>query len=343
MSFEDFLTAHREELVDIYAADLVAGKTPEQVGQHFTTLLVGMMQATAADTAPGADENELVGSHPSVSRARIAIDQLSRRSRTPVLVLGEFGTGKRQCVRALHAATYPEGELFELKGPEGMSDLERLVTRLRTRTSADATAGVTVFVHNLHESSSQVQTRVSELLREQALQMRLVASSTRSLTQACREGTLRSDLVFGFPTIIELSPLRDRISDVPALVEHFGRLGTRPALVFGDSALARLKLHAWPGNLAELKNLVQTVRDESRADVVEAEHLPELGDKSMATRFSLPPSGIDLAELERELLIQALSMTDNNQSRAARLLGLTRDQIRYRLAKFDLLQQTARV
>ena len=191
-----------------------------------------------------------------------------------------------------------------------------------------------------------MQTRVASLLREQALQLRVLASSTCSLTQACREGTLRSDLVFGFSTVIELAPLRERASDLPELVQHFAALAAAETasapLVFGESALRAMREHAWPGNLTELKNLVLRVAAEGRPSPIEADQLPALSDRSSGTHFNLPATGVDMSELERELLTQALAMARNNQSQAARLLGITRDQIRYRLGKFGLLQQNVR-
>lgn len=342
MSLQDFMNTHRAELLAACQAELDAGSSTARLGSHFTELLVSMMRAASAYHEPPADHGTaLLGQHSAVARLRTAIDQLSRRSRTPVLLLGEFGTGKRRCAHALHEATYPDGELFELKGSDGVHTLERRLTRLRTNTSADATAGLTVYVHALHETSPQVQAFISKLLQEQGLQLRVVASSERALTQACREGQLRSDLVFGFPTTLELPPLRDRASDIAALTVYFAQRhaerSQREPFTLGSGALRKLEQHAWPGNLTELDNLVRRLTDDFAGQAVDEAQLPDLGEPPALARFSLPPSGVDLSELERELLVQALAMTDNNQSRAARLLGLTRDQIRYRLAKFDLL------
>lgn len=288
----------------------------------------------------------LLGDTPSMTRIRTCVDQLSRRSRAPVMVLGEFGTGKRHCARALHAATYPEGEFFELEDAEHFPELESRLASLRARSSAQAAAGLTVYVHELAQAPASVQLRLSKLLQEQSLQFRVVASSSRGLPQACKEGLLRSELVFRFPSELELPPLRDRASDIAELVRHFSvlaaeRSGT-PATEFSPGALERLKEHQWPGNLTELSTFVERMTQEVGAGLVDVADIPDLGDRPSGIVFNLPPTGIDFAELERELLMQALAMARNNQTRAASLLGLTRDQIRYRLSKFEIMTGAAR-
>jgi DNA-binding NtrC family response regulator len=147
----------------------------------------------------------------------------------------------------------------------------------------------------------------------------------------------------GFANVLELPPLRERAADIAALCEHFARLDARrygsPALVFSPSALQRIREYAWPGNVTELKNALEKLAHRVHGRIVEQEDLLELGERASGVPFILPPNGIEFAELERVVLMQALAMAHNNQTRAASLLGLTRDQMRYRLAKFEL--QTA--
>jgi DNA-binding NtrC family response regulator len=121
------------------------------------------------------------------------------------------------------------------------------------------------------------------------------------------EGRLRSELAFGFANVLELPPLRERAAE-----------------------------YVWPGNVTELKNSMEKLSQRAHGRIVEPEDLPELGDRASGVFFVLPPNGIEFAELERVVLMQALAMANNNQTRAASLLGLTRDQMRYRLAKFEI-------
>jgi len=110
----------------------------------------------------------------------------------------------------------------------------------------------------------------------------------------------------------------------------------RGPLVFSDGAIEVLESHLWPGNLIELSQLIERLQHAHLLEAVQSEHLTELRQNRSGMVVKLPSKGIDLADLERDLLLQALALTDNNRSRAARLLGLTRDQIRYRLSKLDL-------
>jgi DNA-binding NtrC family response regulator len=277
-------------------------------------------------------------------RIRTTVEQLARRSRTAVLLVGEFGTGKRQCARALHAATFPEGEFFELS-VDRSAELESRINGLRSLASAPAAVGLTVYVHELTGIPASVQLKLSSLLSEQGLNFRLIVSSSRALAQAAREGLVRSELAFRFPNQLELPPLRERLQDLAELSSHFATLaalrrGSAPTQL-GQSALDRMQDYTWPGNLAELANVMEQLTQSYGPVLIEADDLPQLDERPSGFHFHLPANGIDFAELERELLRQALVMASNNQTRAASLLGLSRDQLRYRLAKFEISTNSA--
>lgn len=356
----EILAAHRREIVE--ACEKAIGREHrEQLARYadvFFEQMLGVLAASQEEEGnrPGSNGEQaservkleagsLVGTSAPMRRTRLAIEQLARRSRAAVLLVGEFGTGKRHSARALHAATFPDGEFFELN-PERATELEQRISLLRSRASARALAGLTVYVHELTEIPALLQLELSKLLSEQGLHFRLIVSSKRALAQAAREGLVRSELAFCFPNQLELPALRDRLEDIAELAAHFAELaasarGSSP-IVLGPSALARMREHAWPGNLAELSNLIEQLSQTSGPALVEADDLPELDERTSGINFHLPADGIDFRELERELLTQALVMAGNNQTRAASLLGLSRDQLRYRLAKFDISANSAR-
>jgi len=337
MSLKDFFAQHRDELLRACGSELKSETSVEQLARELCEFLE--LPTVAKQPQNGAAPQSLLGDHPAIKRAQVSIDQLARRSRIPVLFQGEVGTGKRLSARLLHAATYPDGELFELRGNEQLPLLERKLAALRVPSSVPAMGGISVYVNELSDASKPVQAALAKALGEHGLRLRLMASSQLPLAHACREGLLRSDLVFGFSTVIELPNLRDRLSDLPALLAHFAAQGTHgrnAPLQFSEAALEALMAHAWPGNLTELSLLVRRLQGLPMPGVIEPQHLTELGHRRSGMVVNLPPSGIDLAELERDLLQQALALTDNNRSRAARLLGLTRDQIRYRMSKMEL-------
>ncbi|HEX3853444.1 MAG TPA: helix-turn-helix domain-containing protein [Polyangiaceae bacterium] len=282
----------------------------------------------------------MIGASPALVRLRANLDRLSRRSRAPVLIVGEPGTGRSHCARSLHAATYPDGELFSLASEGQLEELERRVAALSIRSSCSGTAGLTVYVHELPETSVKLQLALHKLLKERGLELRVIASSREALGHGFRGGLASSELVSSFSAVLELAPLRDRIADLPALSRHFAQIIAErsglPAMQFTREALERLEEHAWPGNLSELKQVIEQLSHRVDRGPVDLADLPELGERESGLFFVLPPNGIDFAELERLVLSQALTMAQNNQTRAASLLGLTRDQIRYRLTKFEI-------
>jgi DNA-binding NtrC family response regulator len=352
MLLHELMSLHRAEILAACEAELKGSNRPgslaDYISQHFDAIVKVLEQdSRAASELPvesALTPQELLGA--GAARVRLGIDQLSRRSRAPVMFLGEFGTGKRHSARALHEATYPDGEFFELHSASRLDELDRRINALRTCTSAESTAGLSVYVHELTEAPAVVQLALSQLLPEQGLRFRVIASSSRSLAQAVREGLLRSDLVFRFPTTLELPALRERKEDIPLLARYFAGVVAKrqgaASMVFEPSALERMAEHDWPGNLTELLSLVERLWQDFGPSRIGREEIPELGERQSGAVFHLPRTGIDFAQLERELLTQALAIADSNQTRAASLLGLTRDQLRYRLAKFDIALRGAR-
>lgn len=355
MLFHEFLAAHRQEILDTCEAELAHPEGLYRLARYVTNFFDEIVQLlkpgkTGAEESlraafPPAASSPVIGGSLPMTRLRIAMDRLSHRSRASVVIFGDAGTGRRHCARALHAATYPEGQFFELTSADDSSELACRVAMLRTRMSGLA-GGLTVYVREIGEAPPVVQERVAQLLSEQRLPLRVIVSSSQPLREAARERRLRSDLVLGFSNELRLPSLAERIGDLPELLEHFARVacaqtGAAP-IAFTSGALSRLRSYSWPGNLSELWGFVERLSLQYPGTVLDDGDLPELGERASGFSFELPATGIDLAALERQLLTQALALAENNQTRAASLLGLTRDQMRYRLAKFEIFGTTAR-
>ena len=140
---------------------------------------------------------------------------------------------------------------------------------------------------------------------------------------------------------IELPPLRTHLEDVPALVafyvERFNREFRKNVRGASPAALKAMQHHGWPGNIRELRNAVERAMLLSDRPWLEPSDFPALNSTvPLAAGLSLPAEGVNLEDLERSLVLQALERAGGNQTRAATLLGLNRDQIRYRLEKFGL-------
>jgi transcriptional regulator with GAF, ATPase, and Fis domain len=172
--------------------------------------------------------------------------------------------------------------------------------------------------------------------------VRVVAATNRNLEEEVAKGRFRSDLYYRLNVLpISLPPLRAHAEDVPVLVEYFidGFNSEFRKRVLGASpaAYTLLERYGWPGNVRELRNVVERAMLLSDSPRLEPKDFAALTTgAASAEDFELPAKGVDLEDLERSLVIQALRRAGGNQTKAAALLGLNRDQIRYRIEKFGL-------
>ncbi|MEL6761532.1 MAG: sigma 54-interacting transcriptional regulator, partial [Myxococcota bacterium] len=218
--------------------------------------------------------------------------------------------------------------------------------------------GGTVFLDEVGEMTPALQAKLLRFLEDWSFKrvggqddirvnVRVVAATHRDLSEAVRDGRFRDDLYYRLNVLpLALPPLRERAEDIPLLVEHFiSRFNAEfKKAVRGVSkeAAKALQTYPWPGNIRELKNLVErAMLLAEREDVLQLEHfmMPSQTRQS-ATPFSLPATGCDLDHVERSLVEQALERARWNQTEAAKLLHLHRDQIRYRIKKFGLQAPT---
>ena len=315
----------------------------------------------------------LIGESASMRTLRERIGQLLEAEAAmsapppPVLIGGETGTGKELIARALHfdgprcdapfvelnCAALPdslvEGELFGHERGAFTDAREKRVGLI------EAAGGGTLFLDEIGELDPGLQAKLLRVLenrtvrrlgavREVPVDVRVIAATNRPLRELVDAGRFRPDLYFRL-SIIELAapPLREREGDVVLLAEHFlalhARSYGRPPPRLAAAAARRLAAHPWPGNVRELRNLLQQMVVFSRTGEIGPDnlslpttHLPA----PAAARFRLPDDGIDLEQLERSLTVQALERTRWNLTQAGRLLGLSRDAMRYRIEKFQL-------
>ena len=292
---------------------------------------------------------------------------------TTVLLRGENGTGKDLLARYIHntgsrcAAAFQnitctalpdtllESELF---GHEKGAFTDARQRKLGLLELAD---GGTVFLDEIGDMSLSLQAKLLRFLEERSVRrvggvedmrvnVRIIAATNRDLEKAVSEGTFRQDLFYRLSVIpITVPPLRERQEDILALARMFvGRFATefrKKISGFSAQAEACLLQHPWPGNVRELRNVVERALILGDSELIDVADLaPELrrglggarNGSDLKPPFALPPEGVVLEEIERSLVLQALDRTGNNQTQAARLLGITRDQIRYRLEKFQI-------
>jgi DNA-binding NtrC family response regulator len=291
-----------------------------------------------------------------------------------VLITGETGTGKEVVARALHydgprrsgpfielncGAIPPHLLESELFGHESGALSEAREKKLGLIETAD---GGTLFLDEIGDMDLAVQTKLLKLLeersvrrlggvRDQPISVRIIAATHQPLEKLVREGRFRSDLYFRL-RIVELNipPLRQRGQDILLLARHFlatqaARYGKTPP-VFGPDTEEALLAYVWPGNVRELRNVVEQTVLLSGEPIIRSSQLKlcvvlgidEDEPAPPAAAPAEPPGRFRLDEVERDLLMQALEKTDWNVSKSARLLGVSRDTLRYRMEKHGLVR-----
>ncbi|MGD8859269.1 MAG: sigma-54 dependent transcriptional regulator [Myxococcales bacterium] len=301
-------------------------------------------------------------------RVRAVLEKLGRTPAPTLLLTGESGVGKDSAARFVHAVSSRADAPFvnitcsalpdqllesELFGHERGAFTD---ARQRKKGLVEEAEGGTVFLDEIGEISPSVQVKLLRFLEERTFRrvggsaelradVRVVAATNRDLRKAVQDGDFRKDLYYRLAVLhVAIPPLRERTEDIPVLAEHFAArfaaLYRSRARSLSGAALEALQRHPWPGNVRELKNVIEravlmTEGPELAVEDLLFEPLPDPGVDG-GRLLELPPEGLSLDALEHELLQQALQRTGGNKTRAATLLGLTRDQIRHRIEKHGL-------
>jgi len=294
-------------------------------------------------------------------------EKLAASRANTVLLLGESGTGKGLIARALHESSDRREEPFQTISctaiPENLLENELFGHERGAFTDAktakpglfEVADGGTVFLDEIGDMPMALQAKLLSVLEEKTFRrlgglsdvkvdVRVVAATNVDLEAAVRDGRFRTDLFYRLNTFpILIPPLRERTADIPILARHFvdkfNREFNRQVEGIDDEAMESLLRHPWPGNVRELRNSVEramilgTPPTLTRKDF--AFSLESGAERVRSGRLlELPEGGLSVEELERDLVRQALERTGGNQSKAAQLLAMTRDQIRYRLEKY---------
>lgn len=307
----------------------------------------------------------IIGVSPAMVEAKALIRKVAQSPCSTVLLTGESGTGKDIAAKAIHyqssradgpfltitCSALPETLLeSELFGHERGSFTD---ARQRKRGLLEIGSHGSVFLDEIGETTPALQAKLLRFLEEKTFKrvggtadikvdVRVIAATNRNLTGEVESGRFRDDLFYRLSVLpITLPPLRERVGDIPILVGYFldgfNREFKKQIRAVSPKAMELMESYAWQGNVRELKNAVERAVLLCEGDVLEPrDFLTLFGRTTSAARFKLPPSGIDFETVERDFLMQALERTHGNRTRAAALLGMNRDQIRYRISKFHL-------
>ena len=173
--------------------------------------------------------------------------------------------------------------------------------------------------------------------------VRIIAATNQDLRAALEQGTFREDLYYRLNVVpISLPPLRERKEDIPYLSDHIlakfaGDTGNRVGII-SQGAADKLMAYHWPGNVRELENIIERGMVLAQSETVEADdiRLDHATASSQSDQAPFLPEGITLEQYEQELIREALRRTGDNKSQAARLLGMTRNALRYRLSQMGV-------
>lgn len=285
-----------------------------------------------------------------------------------VLIFGESGTGKELLAHAMHQyssrAAHPFITVNCAAIPENLAESELFGHRKGAFTGAtehqlgrlQAADQGTVFLDEIGELPLSIQAKLLRFLETGECQVvgqrtvnqvntRLIAATHRDLYADMQAGVFRKDLYYRLNIVpLELPSLRRRVEDIELLLFHFIKIFAAQhrlaAPIFPPDTVKILRRYRWQGNIRELRNFCERMVIFYSGQTIQPNLLPkelktldEVVD-SASVKFVLPDTGIDLATVEQQFIQQALEKTAGNRSRAARLLGLTRDALLYRIKKF---------
>ena len=315
--------------------------------------------------------DHIVGVSKSIEEILDLVKKIAQSSATTVLIQGESGTGKELVAKAIHQQSARAERPFMAINctalPENLVESELFGHEKGAFTDAkqpkkgllELADGGTALLDEIGDMHPPTQAKLLRVIEEKSFKrvggtrdihvdVRMIATTNRDLSQQVGQGTFREDLYYRlkvFPIVIP--PLRERPEDILPLAKYFmdryNREFRRHVTTISPEAEALLHNYHWPGNVRELRNAIERAMILGSGEVIMLQQLPKeiTADPQKggvnATHIQIPKGGVALKALEKELVKQALEQAGGNQVRAARLLGLSRDALRNRMKKYEML------
>jgi two-component system response regulator PilR (NtrC family) len=307
----------------------------------------------------------IIGKSPSMQELLSMVQKVAKIN-SNVLVTGESGTGKELVALAIHNLSPRSGGNFVAINcaafPEGLLESEIFGHMKGSFTGAvqnkqglfEVADKGTLFMDEVGEMPMSLQSKFLRAIEngtfrrvggtaDLKVDVRIIAATNRDLEERVAEGAFREDLYFRLNVIpVHMPPLRERVEDIPLLVEHFIRKYSDGGRQFSGSAMKRLMQYPWKGNVRELENMVERVLLFTDTDIVTDADIPEeiLSHGSGQERLPEIGEGIDiealLSEQEKKYLVEALKLSGGKKKDAAGLLGLTFRSFRHKLSKYGI-------
>jgi two-component system, NtrC family, response regulator AtoC len=310
----------------------------------------------------------IIGRSAKMQEVLALVERVAATNST-VLLAGESGVGKDLIARAIHhhsrRASGPFVKINCAAIPESLLESELFGYEKGAFTGAvgskpgkfELADRGTIFLDEIGDVPGAIQAKLLRVLQEREFErlggtktlkvdVRLVAATNRDLRAALEQGTFREDLYYRLNVVpINIPPLRDRPEDIPYLVDHFiarfaGESG-KPVTAITPAAMKILTQFHWPGNVREVENIIERAVAFSNGPVLDVAdiHLDVATPKAGSGTAPFPPEGMTLEQFEDEIIKEALRRASGNKSQAARMLGLSRNALRYRLSKMGIADE----
>jgi len=324
-----------------------------------------------SELARAHDLDEIVGRHPAIEKLHGLIAQVARTS-TTVLITGESGTGKELVARAIHHQGPRRDGPFVAVNPAAIA--ETLIesdlfghekgaftgAHRRKLGKFELAQGGTVFLDEIGTLRSELQVKLLRVLQEREVErvggtrpvkidVRFIAATNTNLKEAVARGTFREDLYYRLNVVpVVVPPLRERIQDVPLLVDHFIRRDNRRfhKRIDGPSpeTLAALQAYRWPGNVRELENVVERCVVLAEGPIIQLNDLPlDVSLPQQATKVrgaEALPLNEATDQFERQIVLRVLERVGWNLTEAGRILEVHRNSLRVKLARWGVRAPT---
>ncbi|MCI0699305.1 sigma-54-dependent Fis family transcriptional regulator [candidate division KSB1 bacterium] len=311
--------------------------------------------------------NSILGSSPPIVQLKELVQKVAQVPSATVLLQGESGTGKSHVARVIHYLSFQSGAPFVEVNcaaiPENLLEAELFGYEKGAFTHAvkakkgliEEADGGTLFLDEIGDTPLGLQAKLLHFLetrkfrrlgsnQERSVQVRCIAATNHDLQAAVAEKKFREDLYYRLNVVnLTLPPLRDLGEDIITLAEHFIKIYNLDFRKRVDGlhpeGRRRLLGYAWPGNVRELRNVIERAMifcEMSEINPADLALPVTMTEEALPSSFRLPETGVQLEDLEKSLLTQALQLAQGKKARAAALLGLSRDTFRYRLEKFGI-------
>jgi two-component system NtrC family response regulator len=305
----------------------------------------------------------IIGISEEMGKVFDIVDKVAK-SDASVLITGESGTGKELIAKLIYHNSNRKDAPFVAVNcaaiPDNLveSELFGYVKGAFSGAVSDKPGKFeladngTIFLDEITQIKPDIQAKLLRVLQEKEfdqlgatrtknVNVRVICATNANIDELVRTGEFRDDLFYRINVVpIKVPPLRQRREDIPHFINFFLKKVGRPEVKFEKDVLKILKNYNWPGNVRELENLIESIVLMSEKGTVSVELLPERFKKDTMTfgkvKFKVDEGGINLEEVEKELIVYALNKFNNNKSKTAKFLGISRPTLLYRLEKYSL-------